>query len=453
MRLPAIVALSAVVLAFAVLLIRGHVQGDLVLAGTESYRVLAGSASSMNVFGSQRPDTFAWLVSAVPGQMRVGFGVVLPLVFGALFCSLFYLLVRFGVRSDVSAAFMIGAALISPAMLYLSTTLSVYSVSLSLVAACAWFVSRRRLGMAVLCATCVAPLDVFGWLVSMVFVVLFSSGVSVPDRWRAARIHVFFIALGGVALSLFIFFATGAVPFLSSALTLDARHAFSSLGASAGIPLGVLLLFLINLFLRRTRIRLVPPALLWLLVPLAYVVDATRVYVFFVFAYYAGDLLAWFLVARWQVKFLRPATVLLISCTILFSALSFADRIVLDDPSPALLAAIRQIPLDGLVLSHESYGSYLAYEGRESFVGMGSSDDSRFGRAVFARSIADAGPVLDELGVRHILVTDEMKNGLLWDDANQGLLFVMAHSDRFLLEFSLPSQGIEVWAYAPSDGG
>lgn len=145
---------------------------------------------------------------------------------------------------------------------------------------------------------------------------------------------------------------------------------------------------------------------------------------------------------RWAVVQARDVTLLLLGCLLLFAALSTLAAIVLRDPGDPLAGALAVIDEPGRILAPPGFAAAVSSLSGHEAVGC-PERCVELDRIYRERSLVPATDLLAEEGIVFIVVTEEMRRGLVWQRDEEGLLFLLAHSDRFSLVAE--EDGVELW--------
>jgi hypothetical protein len=153
---------------------------------------------------------------------------------------------------------------------------------------------------------------------------------------------------------------------------------------------------------------------------------------------------------KWESRLVKNLTLLVILCGILFSTISYANRIAALEPNPEIVNSLlwlrQQSP--GKVLSHHSNGFWIEYFSNKSVV-VDELNKNALGKNVsllFAsRNLETAKQMLDAHGVTYIWIDQAMKNGEVWQSPEEGFLFLFRNNETFK---KLDERfGIETWQY------
>lgn len=157
---------------------------------------------------------------------------------------------------------------------------------------------------------------------------------------------------------------------------------------------------------------------------------------------------------KWEIKVLRNITIILIIYGLIFSAFSFQTRIINDSPTKEEIRGLeflKSLP-EGTVLSHKSNGYFIEYfskkqaliDGRAEFLKGTDIMQEEINQIFTSRNLKATKEMLSKNNVTYIFIDPEMKEGLVFEKRNQGLLFILDNSqDDF--ERIYNHDGVEVW--------
>lgn len=150
----------------------------------------------------------------------------------------------------------------------------------------------------------------------------------------------------------------------------------------------------------------------------------------------AGYGLAWLSKRKWNLAFLRNASLLVIFCGLLFSSVSHIVQITDTGPTPTLMQAAQHA--DGTVLTHANYGFWIQYTGTPTVVDPythtlpdGQSRMNNIAYAFSTTNLKDLLELLQHYNIENILITQEMQEELIWDKPEQGLDFLVTNAETF----------------------
>ena len=156
---------------------------------------------------------------------------------------------------------------------------------------------------------------------------------------------------------------------------------------------------------------------------------------------------------KWELPQLKTLTAMLIIYGVLFSAISFEMRIVNSPPSADEADALLFLGAQagGMVLTHPSNGYFVQYFGKKPVLIDGRFGFLRGSEAVLedtkeifsSRNLQQTEETLAKYNVSYVYINREMKEGLVWEKRDEGLLFLLDHSDSFENIYFL--RGVEIW--------
>jgi len=171
-----------------------------------------------------------------------------------------------------------------------------------------------------------------------------------------------------------------------------------------------------------------------------------------IFSVFSGYTIYYFLNNKWTIKFLKNLTILVIACGLLFSLLSFVTRMNQFGPNQDFLDAMDFLSAreKGNVLTHYSYGFRLNHlSGHYPILTinmpmtLNPSDRFTDVNSLFSiRNLKEAQYLLQKYNIKYILITPEMKEGLVWSNENEGLLFLFRNKDEFK---NIYNHDIDIW--------
>jgi hypothetical protein len=151
----------------------------------------------------------------------------------------------------------------------------------------------------------------------------------------------------------------------------------------------------------------------------------------------------WYL--KWKVAMIRDFCLLLFVLGCIFSATAFVSRYPLLEPQAEFMQGVNELNLrygnlDATLLTHPKYIPYL--EATTEFTLF--SDQQAIDTIFHKRRIDEVDPLLEEGNIRFILITEEMRSGLVWEERVQ-LLFLLDNSKNFKKRFE--NAKVEVWEH------
>ncbi|NQU98310.1 hypothetical protein HQ533_02495 [Candidatus Woesearchaeota archaeon] len=230
---------------------------------------------------------------------------------------------------------------------------------------------------------------------------------------------------------------------------------FTSFGAKAGIAFFYFFLGVIGLFMVWKRKR----EFLYLLISLLIVFlfslfnVAGRIYFNFYLCIFSSITIFFLIKRTWAIQLIKKFTLLLILCIVIFSTALYVDQVINSEPKKELLSALAFLEAkpEEVVLSHQSYGHFIEYfSSQKSFLDDYSVNQDNYfilkdveQRIFYSRNLETTKTLLIEGNVKYLLITEEMKKGLIWKREGEGLLFLIENSPDF--DRLWANKGIQVW--------
>ncbi len=382
---------------------------------------------------------------------------ITPLFLGVIATLLMYgVLRRFSIEH--STAFMALLALVlSPSFMYVFTTSisDALAVCVLLLALYLFISPKRRLFWVSLPVIMLAAsFSLFHALLVLLFLILFSLH-AFPLMYHKAR------ALAATVLVLGVIFV-GNLPFYIpyTALESSLNSFVADFGARSGFSVFYIILACMGLvYSWKEKEKYVLLYVLTLLsIPAILVQPQLMIYALFILAYFVGLALIQLRQTKWQFPSVQKMTFLIIILGLLFSSVSYANRLKSSHPSEELVHSLEFLkensPPDAKVLSHESLGPFIESLAHRPVL-LDEADDKAALQAklksadtIFqSRSEETVRALLVTKDIRFILITDRMKEGLVWEAPDQGLLFLLRDSETFKNVYSTSS--IEIWEFTP----
>jgi hypothetical protein len=159
---------------------------------------------------------------------------------------------------------------------------------------------------------------------------------------------------------------------------------------------------------------------------------------------------------KWSSSLIKNLTVILLIGGILISGISFLYENSKLDPdeglNDALLYLASRTSPRNVILSHEKYGIYInSISNRKDFIDINYAYAPRsklrlfyLNKLFYSRNLNDVLDILNEFKVNYILITPDMKNGLVWNRNNEGLLYLFNKNPDYFYKV-YDEDGFEIW--------
>jgi len=235
------------------------------------------------------------------------------------------------------------------------------------------------------------------------------------------------------------------------------QSSISDLGALIGIGVFNILLAFIGFVLmwkkKKEHIFIFLP-LLVMLISLFYL-QPVIIYLNFMLAVLAGHAFIRIRNMDWQVKMIKNLTILLIICGLVFSTISYLNRVSNMQPDNEVINSLDWLKhyskQEEIVFSHYSKGFWISSVAERPVVTDKMFEyypdaEERFNDSLeifYSRNLKNTRALLNKYNISYIWVDNEMKNGLVWEKEQQGLLFLFRNNETFKNIYN--NQGIEIW--------
>ncbi|MEM2916109.1 MAG: hypothetical protein QXT19_02010 [Candidatus Woesearchaeota archaeon] len=176
-------------------------------------------------------------------------------------------------------------------------------------------------------------------------------------------------------------------------------------------------------------------------------------------AFLAGNTLAFLAGRKWAFDDMRVLTVFVIVCGLLFSTLTQGIFLARGPPTKeikdAAVAIKSLLPGKTILLSHPNNGFWLEYwSGRQAYLDdwpsltPGIATRWAVAQAVWhSQDITNARALLYKHKIGALVITGDMKDGLVWDLPEQDLLFLLRNNETFKNVYH--SALVDIWAVIP----
>lgn len=231
---------------------------------------------------------------------------------------------------------------------------------------------------------------------------------------------------------------------------------FTDFGAKYGISIALSILGLIGLVVIWKREPLAKYLFMFSAILCIIKISEGLFFANIIMIYLASKAVMAFIEEKWHNAWLKQISILLIFCSILFSGISYAKATFEDNMSdPDLMKTLEWIrqktPENSTVLSYSEYSYVIKfYSSRKVIVESEFSSIDKpnpklqdIDKMFKSRNVNTTAEILSKYSVDYILITKEMKTGLIWNKDDEGLLFVMTNSDLFSKTFS--TNNTELW--------
>lgn len=388
---------------------------------------------------------------------------IVPFMLGISCFLLFYALLK-EFEIDWAKRFFISLVfLMSPIFIYLFTTINAYSliVLLDLFGLYLFVKNGKMLFIGSLFVFVFASM--FGWFYSLVLLMaLFVVSLSRKMMKRFLAASAVVIVVTSVFYFSFYFLKSVSAGFVQRNLT---QQLIDGLGAKLGFSAFALVLMLVGFVVSwkmKRRLYLFYLATLVLIGFFIYRNDDVNIYLNFIFSILAGIGLYTLIRMKWELETVKTIALIVLGCGLLFSCLSQIKTVSSSLPDKEMVASLKWLNSNSVesecVFSHYSDGFWIEdIAARPVFI------DSLFSytpgintiyeianNISYSRRIVETKKLLNENNISYIWIDGEMKSGLVWEEDDEGLLFLFRDNETFKKIYS--TDNVEIWKVINKEG-
>ena len=155
---------------------------------------------------------------------------------------------------------------------------------------------------------------------------------------------------------------------------------------------------------------------------------------------------------EWALSLIRTLTLATLAYGILFSGLASITQKVYSGPTQDLLVSVEWLhnhPFysNAIVLSHPQKGFWLESDGiRRAYVNyLDDQSKTDVAQQIFeSRDYKKTSALLEENGITILWIDEKMRNGQVWNEGDEGLLFLL-NSGVFSKVYD--ARGVEIWRF------
>ena len=384
------------------------------------YDIILNAQGEYNYIGKDSETRAAYFLIPLLRITNYESGLFLILL-STLVISL--LLLYFSDNENYMLFFVLG---LSPFFIRAFSNYSSFTIGLMFMCLFAMLIIKKRFFLSFLPYLIVVYLNFFlGMYLFLLFVF-----IVFKQKLKVAYILLFLIPLGVTTLN----------------ISLEPEHAilqnfFVEFGAQTGVSVVIFIMALISIYIFRKN-----PGLLYAsiaVIPIFLLNFQAGLFLLNnVSVFLTSHLLIRLINEGWESSTLKYISLLLISCTLIFAGVSYINSSVIaktPDLEPALSWINENSKKDSVVFSHYQYGYIIKFFARRNIVLDSDIDLIKEGHARLqdsqelfsSRNLEQTSSLLQKYNITHILITDSMKKGLVWDKEDEGLLFVINNNPSF----------------------
>jgi hypothetical protein len=384
--------------------------------------------------------------------------ILIPWLCGLLSIILFYLILKQLNIESFNISIILLVLILSPLFIFLFSTSNQYAVTITLMLLGFLLFTKEKYYF-IPSFIIFAIMPFFGILPSVISILL----LLVYSLNNHEKLKYFYTTLAAII----IIFLAYQLPFIYHyGLPHTTRFIqkniltslISDLGSNAGFGIFNLLLALIGLYtIWKIKKQITAYLLLFFLILASIYIPQINIYLSFVLAIFAGYGFTSIIKMRWKIDLIKTLTIILIICGLLFSTLSYINRLSNAPPTNEIIKSLIWLKENSAttdtVFSHYSKGLWIeAFSQRAVILDSQTPyiqdlhirfNDSN--TTFYSRDLETTKQILNKYNVKYIYIDEEMKQGQVWTREQEGLLFLFRNSETFKKRYS--KDNIEVWEY------
>lgn len=379
---------------------------------------------------------------------------LLPIIFGFLTVLVFYLILEQLEVEQYKRYIVLLLLAISPAFIYTYTFSNPHGAAIFFtLLAFYFFIKPKKMNLffSLLSLTVVSLFSIFNSILAIFVILIYVFNSRKKEKWFLASVFVLFVVS-------IIKFSDIYYNYLYSPDLQVFRTLISDLGGITGFGIFIFILAILGavFYWKEKKIWYVFYIIsAVLLASLSYMGNSTNLYLnfFVVIAASAGFLRLHNM--RWKLRSVRNLTILVMICGLLFSTVSYMNVIVRLEPNQAVIDSLDWLEQNSepgsIVLSHYTNG-YWIEEIAERPVLVDEYATNKYkpkflykvaDSIFYSRNLKQAKEILANYDIKYIWINPGMRSGLVWEEENQGLLFLLRDTETFKKAYS--RDGIEIW--------
>ncbi len=160
---------------------------------------------------------------------------------------------------------------------------------------------------------------------------------------------------------------------------------------------------------------------------------------------------------RWELGIIKSSVFILIICGLMFSTIAYSKRLAESKPDYPVVQSLawfsENSDKNAFIFSHLNNGFWIETIGKSRVLFDPLSRNNKYNRLVYnetlqiyySRNLKRTKYLLDKYSIRYIFIDKSMKHGLVWEEAEEGLLFLFNNNETFEKRYGI--SGVEIWEY------
>lgn len=403
-----------------------------------------------SAYSLAQPLVFSYLKKFLPEQIIIN---IIPIIFGLISLYLSYLILKeLKVEPNINYLSLI-ILILSPPFIYIFSSYNAFTVITLIILLTFYLLIKKN----IISYFLFFIIPFFGYQYSLLALLL-----ALIYTIKEKNIKEFYIILLISLFSLLIAYLPNLSKYgLSESANFDKalkyKSLLSDLGGEAGISIFMIFLSLFGLsYLWKSKYKhFFIYITLILFIIFVFYYPSFIIYLNFLLSFLAAIGLIYIIRSKWESETIRKLTMWILIIGLIFSSYNFVKEISLQEPNGNLYFALNFLhgsdSSQDVVFSHYSYGTFInTIANKKDFM------DTKFLYApnlnkryqdyttlLYTRNADLAESIINKYEIKYIIITKKMKQGLVWNQENEGLLFILNTGNSYKKIYY--NDEVEIW--------
>ncbi len=444
--------LYIILVAFAIIIVPHllrYLSGNPAIMGEEAYlhgriaeRIVDGDYTIDNLVVDGRtlyysPYHFLLAVIATITSITVA-SIILPLALGIGSALMFYFLLKKFNMDSVEGFAALFVLIISPAFVYTFSISTNHSLSLFLILFSAWAYMKKGTlqKIAFLSFTVASIINMFNGFILLLLLIM------IIIKKKKNQKHIFFTIM---ILALIAFFIQPPLTSIYQQTTNNIMtETISDLGAHIGFGVFMIILCAFGMIWSWCNKKEVYPLYIipiFIFIAANFTGAETLIYAAPIISVFCAMGIRKIKDFEWELEPLKHLTILVIICGLLFSSISYIAELPNFNPNVDVIDALDTLKEKydgGIAISHHSNGYYIENAGIKVLIDSHMNSIKNINEKImdthtlfFTRDLEEAKEIFEKYDIKYIVIDERMKQGLVWEEDEQGLLFLFRNTETF----------------------
>jgi hypothetical protein len=469
MKKITITILALLIICIAIHTLRLAYGGDL-LMGSESYynlriaEEIPGKGflfkddavfSNRNTFVNPYQLLIKALSYFVPDEFS---SVLIPVILGIISLLLLNKILEKTKLNETNILFATLLLAMTPVFIYSATVSTTISIILTLSLLTIYLFTqntKKAYILSIVTGILLIPTKIFYQGLLLIALLLYSL--------KKKTMKKFILYLLVIAITSLTFYSYAKIPILGQKLLAAdyARESISELGGLLGLSPFFLILAVIGIIAKKKeKISKLTYLLMIIIICAGAAIGAEfNIFLAVLLSPFSANGLSWIINRKWELKNIKDIITILLICGILFSTVAYSKRLVFSKPDYSITQSLEWFSENsnnkGYVFSHYKNGFWIEETGKrrvllDELSAKTKENQLLYNRTLeiyYSRNLKNTKKLLDTYNISYIFIDKDMKEGLVWEEAEEGLLFLLGNNETFQKRYKLA--GVEVWEYVP----